>query len=112
VINAGCNNMDRLVGTEVCVGAPGRPYVAPGSQTLAPITPTTVAPKPTGNYLYAHNDRACTNHVQLTDMAEGTNDNCGQFYQVVSGDYCNLITIKYGISLADFVFLNPTINEK
>jgi hypothetical protein len=49
---------------------------------------------------------------QHLDAADGTNDSCGQYYHVETGDYCNLICIKYGINLVDFVFLNPTINEK
>jgi hypothetical protein len=46
-----------------------------------------------------------------TDVAQGTNMNCGQYYRVVKGDYCNLLVIKFGISLSDFVFLNPAIND-
>lgn len=94
VINAGCNNMNKLVGQEICVSAPGRPYEPPsGSITLAPITPTTVAPRP-------------------TDVADGTNERCGQYYKVEKGDFCNLVCIKFSISLSDFIFLNPAINQK
>lgn len=93
VINAGCNNINNLNGSEICINAPGTPYNAPtGSTTLAPITPTTVAPAP-------------------TDVADGTNPKCGQYYHVEQGDYCNLIVIKFGISLDDFIFLNPAINS-
>jgi LysM repeat protein len=84
--------MKRLNGTQLCVSSPGKPYSAPsGTSSLAPITPTAAAPVP-------------------TDLAEGTNTKCAQYYKAVSGDYCNLITIKFGISLADFTFLNPEIN--
>lgn len=94
MINAGCNNINNLNGSEICINAPGTPYNAPtGSTTLAPITPTTVAPAP-------------------TDVADGTNPKCGQYYHVEQGDFCNLIVIKFGISLDDFIFLNPAINSK
>ncbi|KAG9799438.1 Six-hairpin glycosidase, partial [Aureobasidium melanogenum] len=45
-----------------------------------------------------------------TDVATGTNHRCGQFYRAVPGDYCNMLLIKFSISLDDFVFLNPAIN--
>lgn len=86
--------MNKLNGSEICISVPGTPYKAPsGSTTLAPITPTTVAPKP-------------------TDAADGTNERCGQYYHVEKGDFCNLICLKFGISLDDFVYLNPAINSK
>lgn len=91
-INAGCYNIDRMIGDQICVGAPGRPYEAPPSTTLAPSVPVTAAPIP-------------------TDVAVGTNTRCGRYYKAELGDYCNLLTIRFGISLADFVFLNPAINE-
>ena len=40
------------------------------------------------------------------------NTYCGRYYTASVGDYCNLICLKYRISLVDFVFLNPTINSK
>ena len=79
-------------GTQLCVSAPGVPYIAPNVSTLAPSTAASTAPI-------------------STDVAEGTVTNCGRYYEVVTGDYCNLITIKFGISLVDFVFLNPRLNE-
>lgn len=46
-----------------------------------------------------------------TNVASGTNTYCGTFYEARLGDFCNLIIMKFGISLDDFVFLNPAINE-
>lgn len=80
-----------MVGDQVCVGIPGKPYTPPPSTTLQPTIPLTAAPIP-------------------TDIAEGTNKNCGKYYHAIAGDYCNLISMKFGISLEDFVFLNPAIN--
>ena len=45
-----------------------------------------------------------------TDIASGSNTDCGRWYNVYPGDYCNLVVIKFGISLSDFLFLNPELN--
>lgn len=80
-----------MEGAQVCISAPGKPYVIPSVSVLAPSVATTAAPVP-------------------TSIANGTNKDCGQYYKVVLGDYCNMIVIKFGISLSDFIFLNPVIN--
>jgi hypothetical protein len=81
-----------MVGDQLCITKPGTPYVLPSLTSLAPTVPTTPAPIP-------------------TDVAAGTNTYCGMYYRAVLGDYCNLLVMKFGISLTDFVFLNPAINE-
>ncbi|KAI0109000.1 hypothetical protein GGR51DRAFT_513994 [Nemania sp. FL0031] len=91
-ISSGCSNIGRLVGQEVCVSVPGTPYKDPASTVLAPTTASTAAPVP-------------------TDVAPGVNQNCGRYYQVQPDEYCNLIVLHFGISLKDFQFLNPDINE-
>ncbi|ETS74812.1 hypothetical protein PFICI_13296 [Pestalotiopsis fici W106-1] len=91
-INAGCYNLDQMIGDQICVSKPGTPYVAPSETTIAPSIPTTAAPLP-------------------TNAASGSNTYCGTWYEAQLGDYCNLIVMKYGISLVDFVFLNSAINE-
>lgn len=92
-INAGCYNLGRMNGTQVCVSIPGKPYTRPQTtRTLAPSIPVTPAPVP-------------------TDVANGTNIYCGRYYQAQLGNDCNLLVIKFGIALADFIFLNPQINE-
>lgn len=75
----------------MCVSAPGKPYVSPTVSLVAPIIATTPAPV-------------------LTDVADAVNPKCGRYYHVNKGDYCNMIVIKFKISLEDFVFLNPSIN--
>ncbi|KAH6653368.1 hypothetical protein BKA67DRAFT_593299 [Truncatella angustata] len=90
-INAGCQNLDKMIGDQLCISKPGEPYVSPGSTTLAPSVPTTAAPQP-------------------TNVASGTNTYCGRYYEAQLGDYCNLLIMKFSISLADFIFLNPAIN--
>ncbi|OBT95526.2 hypothetical protein VE01_05175 [Pseudogymnoascus verrucosus] len=91
VINAGCYNMNKLVGTELCVGSPGKTYTTPTVTLVQPTTATTPAPVP-------------------TDVADLTSTYCGKYYMAVTGDYCNLIVLRFSISMPDFVFLNPAIN--
>jgi hypothetical protein len=80
-----------MTGMEFCISAPGKSYVPPTITVLAPSTASTAVPAP-------------------TNVAAGTNTDCGLYYEAVSGDYCNLICLKFAISLDDFVFLNPAIN--
>ncbi|OBT78531.1 hypothetical protein VF21_01031 [Pseudogymnoascus sp. 05NY08] len=91
VINAGCYNMNKLFGTELCVGSPGKTYSTPTVTLIQPTTATTPAPVP-------------------TDVADLTSTYCGKYYMAVTGDYCNLIVLRFSISMPDFVFLNPAIN--
>ncbi|RMJ21574.1 LysM domain-containing protein, partial [Aspergillus sp. HF37] len=67
----------------------------PPSKTTATVTTTstpTTAPVP-------------------TDIAEGTNIKCAEYYDVQKGDYCNNLVLKFGISLDDFLFLNSGVNQ-
>jgi LysM repeat protein len=91
-INAGCYNVANMVEDQLCVAKPGTPYVPGTSTVLAPVTPTSPVAVP-------------------TDIAAGTNTYCGEYYRVELGDFCNKLVLKFGISLVDFVFLNPAINE-
>lgn len=81
-----------MVGDQLCVSLPGTPYVDPAPTTIAPSIPTTPAPVP-------------------TDVADGTNENCGRYYKAIVGDYCNALLMKFSINLKDFLFLNSAINE-
>jgi len=93
IINAGCHNLYKMYNTSICVSNPGEAYVTPSAlPPLAPSTATSAAPVP-------------------TNARDGSNRKCGSWYNVESGDYCNLVTMRYGISLEDFVFLNPSINS-
>ncbi|KAI5866007.1 LysM domain-containing protein [Durotheca rogersii] len=91
-VDAGCYNLQRMVGDQVCVAVPGTPYITPAPTTIAPSIPTTAAPVP-------------------TNIAQGTNTYCGRYYEAIPGDYCNLVIMKFAISLSDFLFLNPAVNE-
>ncbi|KAJ3561274.1 hypothetical protein NPX13_g9010 [Xylaria arbuscula] len=91
-LSSGCGNIDRYVGDQLCISVPGTPYKDPESTILAPTIATTPAPIP-------------------TDVAPGVNERCGRYYQVMPDEYCNLIVLHFGISLTDFRFLNPDIND-
>ncbi|KAH6699753.1 hypothetical protein BKA61DRAFT_706408 [Leptodontidium sp. MPI-SDFR-AT-0119] len=92
VINPVCSNLDMMNGTTLCIEPPG-PKLPPAVTTgIPPSTPTTAAPIP-------------------ANTAEGSNKPCGRWYEVQSGDYCNLVTLKFAISLSDFLFLNTGINS-
>ncbi|KAK2015703.1 LysM domain-containing protein [Colletotrichum eremochloae] len=91
-LDAGCYNLNQTTGYQLCVSKPGERYEAPKPTTLQPSIPLTAAPVP-------------------TNVAADTNRYCGRYYKAVLGDFCNLITMKFGISLSDFIFLNPAINE-
>ncbi|EJT69623.1 hypothetical protein GGTG_12507 [Gaeumannomyces tritici R3-111a-1] len=41
----------------------------------------------------------------------GTTGCCAKYHLVLPGEYCNQLRLKYGISLPDFVTLNPAIKE-
>lgn len=64
----------------------------PALSPLAPSTATSAAPVP-------------------TNAKDELNRRCGSWYNVEASDYCNLVTMRYGIFLEDFVFLNLSINE-
>lgn len=92
-INYACTNLNKMNGSEICIDAPGRKFVPPTETGgRPPLTPTVPAPMP-------------------TDVAEGSNKPCGRWYAVVPGDYCNLLTVKFGIPLEDFLFLNTGVNK-
>ncbi|DAA75949.1 TPA_exp: LysM domain-containing protein [Trichophyton benhamiae CBS 112371] len=92
IINAGCYNMHRLNGTELCISAPGQKFVPGDATDLPGATVTTPVPAP-------------------SDAASGSNRYCGRWYGVKKGDYCNLIVLKFGITMDNFIFLNPALNS-
>ena len=88
-----CSNLNSSVGLEICVSSPGGTYTVPSATIATITTATTAATVP-------------------TNAANGTNIDCGAWYEAESGDYCNLLVLRFGISLADFLVLNPEVNEK
>jgi LysM repeat protein len=91
IINPVCSNLFMMNGTTLCIEPPGPRLPPPAETDVPPVIPTTAAPKP-------------------TDAAEGSNERCGRWYEVEAGDYCNMVILKFAISLQDFLFLNSGIN--
>lgn len=91
VFDLQCSNIMKSLGYEICVSAPGVESVV--STANATTTATTAAAIP-------------------TNAASGTNQDCALWYEAAPGDYCNLLLVKFSISLANFQILNPEINTK
>lgn len=89
-----CSNIARSVGLEICISTPGDTYTVPGVTVTAAVTSATTAA------------------AVPTNLAEGSTTNCGLYVEAQAGDYCNLLIVRYGISLANFLILNPEVNEK
>lgn len=82
-----------MVGDQICINQPGPKYTPPsGGASATPSVTITQAPVP-------------------SDIANGTNTYCAKFHGAVVGEYCNTLMLRYGISLSDFLFLNPSVNE-
>ncbi|KAK4496423.1 hypothetical protein PRZ48_012403 [Zasmidium cellare] len=83
-----CTNL--LSGYYVCVGVPGAKTTPRTTSTALKTStkPTSTAPEPTQSGLAA---------------------NCDKYYLVASGDSCDQIETKYGISASQFSKWNPSI---
>ncbi|KAK2072069.1 hypothetical protein P8C59_006446 [Phyllachora maydis] len=95
-LDLACSNIGMSIGLQLCVGSPGTPYATPNSTTTgstASGSPATVA-------------------APIPDtLANGTNIKCAKYYTVQAGDYCNLLVLRFAISLSDFLFLNPGVRS-
>ncbi|KAM0209955.1 hypothetical protein ACHAPQ_011629 [Fusarium lateritium] len=91
-INDVYSNIGHHVDMQICISPPGLGHLklSATSGTDAPITP---APKP-------------------SNLANGTNTQYAQYYNITKGDTCADITLAAGISLKDFYFLNPSVEKK
>ncbi|KAM5506240.1 hypothetical protein McanMca71_002433 [Microsporum canis] len=90
MINSGCTNLASWRGWYLCASSPTKTIPVQEGGSLITTAP---APRP-------------------TNAQPETNTICGQWYQVNSGDDCSSISLRYGISLQDFYFLNPQVNQK
>jgi LysM repeat protein len=92
-INPYCTNL--ITGNSVCVTPPGGVYNATTisgaipTQTAVYATATVAPPGPT---------------------AHGTTANCGKYYQVQPGDFCQVVAINQTIALPLFEAINPSID--
>ncbi|KAI9823660.1 MAG: hypothetical protein M1826_007678 [Phylliscum demangeonii] len=92
--NSLCQNSLNYVGYQVCVSPPGG-YLDSGTRSnVSTATAATAAvPAPTNAML-------------------GSNRKCGNWYTIIAGDTCGLVSLATLISLSDFYFLNPEINAQ
>lgn len=89
-------------GTQICVSAPGKPLPARNT------TGTQITTVPSSNGTSAITSAAVA--AVPTNAAQQVELRCGQYYTTAEGDYCNLILMKFAISLVDFLFLNKGVN--
>ncbi|KAF7184181.1 hypothetical protein CNMCM7691_004806 [Aspergillus felis] len=87
-INGLCSNLADQVNQTICMSNPlGDAYIVASSSASSTEKFTSPAPEP-------------------TNIAPNTNTDCGEYYDVVAGDDCGTISLRYSISLDDFLFLN------
>ncbi|KAJ5800077.1 uncharacterized protein N7518_002145 [Penicillium psychrosexuale] len=86
-INTGCSNLASWRGWYLC------------------------ASSPTGTAIVSEGSSATTAVAVPTDAQSLSNTNCAEWHEVLSGEDCSTISLKYAISLSDFYFLNPQIDS-
>ena len=52
------------------------------------------------------------NRTNIETHNSGATKNCGRYYQVQSGDICQLVALNNTISIALFEAINPSINAE
>jgi hypothetical protein len=88
-----CQSVESLVGTPICIGPNGGyPNVGASITVLPSGSPTTVAPIP-------------------SSTGPGSTSACGRWYLTQPGDTCNVIVNSQGITLTDFLTINPEVNS-
>ncbi|KAI0190612.1 hypothetical protein F4808DRAFT_401018 [Astrocystis sublimbata] len=84
------NSLGGFTGKKICVSNPLGNFALPMNSVVPTSVATTAAPL-------------------ATPVPDGTNHYCGEYYLVASGEDCSTITTKYGITMDDFLFLNPEV---
>ncbi|KAL6230178.1 hypothetical protein BDW75DRAFT_248902 [Aspergillus navahoensis] len=93
--NSLCQNAVNYFGYIICISPPGgylNHTTGMEGNLTAPTEVTTTALVPTNAVI-------------------GTNTYCGAWYTVEEGDQYSLVSLAHGLSLTDFYFLNPEIDE-
>ncbi|KAL6230225.1 hypothetical protein BDW75DRAFT_234554 [Aspergillus navahoensis] len=91
-IQGSCDRVNHV--QRVCKGPPGGRFKASG--VIAALTGP-------GEYF--------TTAIPAQPTQAGTIESCGRYYSVVSGDTCNSIALRFGITFSDFQDLNPEIRD-
>lgn len=79
----------------VCMEAPG------GTWT----TPSVTITAPTGTVLYY------TTATPAYPTQSGTTESCGKYYQVVSGDDCATVNLRFGLNITQLQSLNTYLDD-
>jgi hypothetical protein len=82
-------------GQRVCMEAPG------GTWT----TPSVTITAPTGTALYY------TTATPAYPTQSGTTESCGKYYQVVSGDDCATVNLRFGFDISQLQSLNTYLDD-
>ncbi|KAF3055548.1 hypothetical protein GL218_07223 [Daldinia childiae] len=91
-IQGSCDDLS--IDQRICIGPPGGSWVVNGSVYA-----------PTGTSAYH------TTAKPATPTQTGTIPDCGLYYEAVSGDTCQQICLRFGISFDQFRKLNTYIND-
>ncbi|KAI1166824.1 hypothetical protein F5B18DRAFT_676807 [Nemania serpens] len=94
-LNTYCTNL--IAGQDICVSPPG------GAVSLTTIP--GAQPTQTGIY-------ASTTVAPPGPAASGTTRNCGKWYIVQPGDFCQLVALNSTIDLGLFLSINPSLDAK
>ncbi|KAF7184584.1 hypothetical protein CNMCM7691_005768 [Aspergillus felis] len=90
-INRDCSNLEAITGTQICISAAGDD----GEPDVTTTTMASTEPVPAP-----------------TNVVNGTNLRCAKYYEVAPGDTCASVSTMMGISLSDFYFLNPEVDNQ
>ncbi|CAG8897085.1 unnamed protein product [Penicillium egyptiacum] len=82
-------------GQRVCMEAPGGTWTAPSVTITAP----------TGTALYY------TTATPAYPTQSGTTESCGKYYQVVSGDDCATVNLRFGLNITQLQSLNTYLDD-
>ncbi|RMJ07403.1 hypothetical protein CDV36_012997 [Fusarium kuroshium] len=91
-IDKQCANITAFAGQDICVSNPEGNYAIPSNSQGSPTIATTTAPIP-------------------DPTPNDTTDRCAEYHLVTAGEDCGVFTVKYDITLRDFIFLNPHVWE-
>ncbi|KAI8152690.1 hypothetical protein K4K49_003054 [Colletotrichum sp. SAR 10_70] len=91
-----CTNLDDMVGHLICVSPPGRTLA---DATAVPSGPPTTTQPP------------ATPVPRPSNAKAESNERCAAWYEIRTGDYCQMISIKNSVELRDFFFLNPSVDD-
>ena len=97
--------------TENC-SPPGGPYI-PAPTTASQAAPTVFTTTAYVLFYLCRLSRELINtfSTPAAPTLPGTIPNCGEYYIIQAGDFCNTISLNFSITVTEFINLNPSINS-